>query len=92
MQKIIEELWCANIDPSINCRKINEENKELMEYVARHHDDLQATLSDDQKKILEKLDDCYAELTGINERKIFSYAFRLGARIAIEITASDFEV
>ena len=35
--------------------------------------------------MLEKFDDCYAELTDINEREIFVYAFRLGARIAIDI-------
>ena len=41
-------------------------------------------LTDKQKEVLEKFDDCYAELTGINEREIFVYAFRLGMRIAIE--------
>ena len=38
-----------------------------------------------EKEIFEKFDDCYAELTDINEREIFVYAFRLGAKIAIEI-------
>ena len=38
-----------------------------------------------RKEVLEKFDDCYAELTDINEREIFVYAFRLGARIAIEV-------
>ena len=32
----------------------------------------------------EKFDDCYAELTEINERELFVYDFRLGMRIAIE--------
>ena len=39
----------------------------------------------EQKETLEKFDDCYAELTDINEREIFVYAFRLGMRIAIEV-------
>jgi hypothetical protein len=42
-------------------------------------------LTDKQKEILEKFDDCCNELTDINEREIFVYAFRLGARIAIEV-------
>ena len=42
-------------------------------------------LTDKQKETLEKFDDCYAELTEINEREIFLYAFRLGMRIAIEV-------
>ena len=42
-------------------------------------------LTDKQREKLEKFDDCQAELTDINERELFIYAFRLGARIAIEV-------
>ena len=59
--------------------------KELMDYIADHHSALNETLTDKQKEILEKFNDCYDELTDINEREIFVYAFRLGARIAIEV-------
>ena len=85
MKSILEELWYDNICPNSGCQKSTKEAKELMGYIADHHDNLQATLTDKQKEILEKFDDCYAELTDINEREIFVYAFRLGARIAIEI-------
>jgi hypothetical protein len=63
----------------------NERGKGTDGVIADHHDNLQAMLTDKQKEILEKFDDCYAELTDINEREIFVYAFRLGARIAIEV-------
>ena len=56
-----------------------------MEYMARHHDDLLKTMTDEQKETFEKFNDCYDELADINEREIFSYAFRLGMRIAIEV-------
>ena len=46
-------------------------------------------LTDKQKETLEKLDDCYAELTEINVREIFLYAFRLGMRIAIEVLTKE---
>ena len=65
--------------------------KELMEYTARHHDDLLKTMTDEQKKIFEKFDDCWDELTDINEREIFVYAFKLGMRIAIEVLYTDLE-
>ena len=55
-----------------------------MEYIADHHSALNETLTDKQKEIFEKFNDCYDELTDINEREIFVYAFRLGMRIAIE--------
>ena len=85
MRSILEELFYGNICPNTDCRSKGGETKELMGYVADHHDNLQATLTDKQKEVLEKFDDCYAELTDINEREIFVYAFRLGARIAIEV-------
>lgn len=56
-----------------------------MGYIAAHHDNLLATLNEHQKEILEKFDDCYNELTDINERELFSYAFKLGARIMLAI-------
>ena len=46
-------------------------------------------LTDKQKETLEKFDDCYAELTEINEREIFVYAFRLGMQIAIEVLTEE---
>ena len=89
MKSILEELWNGNICPNTDHREVSEQAKELIGYIADHHDNLQATLTEKQKEILEKFDDCYAELTDINEREIFVYAFRLGAKIAIEVMSWD---
>ena len=91
MKSILEELWYGNVCPNGGCREATKEAKTLMGYVADHHDNLQVTLTEEQKEILEKFDDCYAELTDLNEREIFVYAFRLGARIAIEVMRGDVE-
>ena len=85
MRSILEELFYGNICPNTDCRSSDKETKQLMGYIANHHDNLLSTLNDQQKEILEKFDDCYNELTDINEREIFTYAFRLGMRIAIEV-------
>ena len=85
MRSILEELFYGNICPNTDCRSHDKETKQLMGYIADHHDNLLSTLNDQQKEILEKFDDCYNELTDINEREIFSYAFRLGMMIAIEV-------
>ena len=89
MQSVLEELWYGNICPNEGCRKTTPEVKELMGYIADHHDALLEKLTDKQKETLEKFDDCYAELTEINEREIFVYAFRLGMRIAIEVFTEE---
>ena len=85
MRSILEELFYGNICPNADCRSHDKETKQLTGYIADHHDNLLFTLNDQQKTLLEKFDDCYNELTDINEREIFSYAFKLGMRIAIEV-------
>ena len=85
MRSILEELFYGNICPNTDCRSHDKETKQLMGYIADHHDTLLSTLNDQQKEILEKLDDCYNELTDINEREIYTYAFKLGMMIAIEV-------
>ena len=88
MRSILEELFYGNICPNTDCRSQDKETKQLMGYIADHHDKLLSTLNDQQKEILEKFDDCYNELTDINEREIFVYAFKLGARIALEMLSN----
>lgn len=85
MRSILVELFYGNICPNTDCRSHDKETKQLMGYVADHHDNLLSTLNDQQKEILEKFDDCYNELTDINGREIFSYAFKLGARIMLAV-------
>ena len=85
MRSILEELFYGNVCPGDDCRRRDKQAKQLMGYVAEHHDRLFNTLSDEQKEILEKLDDCSSELAGINEREVFVYAFRLGAQITMEM-------
>ena len=85
MKSILEELFYGNICPNTDCRSHSKETKQLMAYIAEHHDTLLSTLTDTPKELLEKFDDCYAELTDINERELFVYAFRLGAKITIDI-------
>ena len=90
MKSILEELFYGNVCPNTDCRSKDEQTKELMGYVADHHDALFQGLTDKQKETLEKFDDCYAELTDKNERKIFVHAFKLGMRIAIEVLTPNY--
>ena len=81
---VIKELWHGNSCPQTDSRNNSPEMKELMEYMARHHDDLLKTMSDEQKEIFEKFDDCWSEYTSLAEKAIFTYAFKLGARLVYE--------
>ncbi|MBE6694598.1 MAG: hypothetical protein E7589_07525 [Ruminococcaceae bacterium] len=85
MRSILEELFYGNISPNTDCRSRDKETKQLMGYIADHHDNLLSTLNEQQKEILEKFDDCYNELIDINEREIFAYAFKLGAKLMLTV-------
>ena len=89
MRSILEELFYGNVCPNTDCRSKDKETKELMGYIADHHSALNETLTDKQKEMFEKFNDCYDELMDINEREIFVYAVWLGARIAIEVLLHD---
>ena len=58
MKSILEELFYGNICPSmINCCD-SEQKNQLMKHIADYHDNLNNTLTEKQKEILEKFDDC----------------------------------
>ena len=82
---VIKELWHGNIVPQDDSRNNSPEMKQLMEYMVRHHDDLLKTLTDEQKEIFEKFDNCWSEYTSLAEVSIFEYAFKLGARLSMEM-------
>lgn len=82
--KTIKELCHGNIYIQTDSRNNCPEMKQLMEYMARHHDDLLKTMTGEQKVIFEKFDDCWSEYASLAESSIFEYAFKLGMNLAIE--------
>ena len=86
---VIKELWHGNIIPQEDSRTNTKEMKELMEYMARHHDDLLKSMTDEQKEIFEKFDDCWSEYMSLAEAAIFEYAFKLGAQMILDITKKN---
>ena len=49
--RVIKELWHGNIIPQEDSRTNSKEMKELLGYMSRHHEDLEKTFTDEQKKI-----------------------------------------
>jgi hypothetical protein len=81
----IKELWHGNIQPQEDSRTNTKEMKELIEYIARHHEELKKDFTDEQKEIFEKFQDCWGEYATLAEEAIFEYAFKLGARLIMDI-------
>ena len=83
MNDLLEQLFYGNLCPNTDCRSKRPEVNDLTGYITDHHDTLLGTLTDAQKEIFEKYDDCITELTDMYERDLFSYAFRLGVRLTL---------
>ena len=83
MKSIINELWHGNIVPQEDSRNNTKEMKELISYIARHDEDLGKLLTEEQKAIFEKYQDCWNEHVSLAEAAIFEYAFKLGARLML---------
>ena len=89
MRSIINELWHGNIVPQEDSRNNTKEMKELISYIARHDEDLEKLLTEEQKAIFEKYQDCWNEYVSLAETAIFEYAFKLGMTIAIETLTNN---
>ena len=84
MKDTIEELWHGNIIPQEDSRTNSPEMKELLNYMARHPEDLEKSFTDEQKETFEKFHDCWSEYASLAEEAIFAYAFKLGGRLMLE--------
>ena len=84
MKSIINELWHGNIIPQEDSRNNTKEMKELISYIARYDEDLGKLLTEEQKAIFEKYQDCWNEHVSLAEAAIFEYAFKLGARLMLD--------
>ena len=80
----ISELWYGNIHPFEQCTYGDKRVKELMKLAARNHEELEKSLTEKQKEILEKLEECLNEMHDYSEQDAFSYGFRLGVRLMTE--------
>lgn len=80
----ISELWYGNIHPFEQCTYGDKRVKELIKLAARNHEELEKSLTEKQKEILEKLEECLNEMHDYAEQDAFSYGFRLGLRLMAE--------
>ena len=51
---VIKELWHGNIIPQEDSRTNSKEMKELLGYMARHHEDLEKTFTEEQKELIDE--------------------------------------
>ena len=80
---ILQELWYGNIRPNED-KVITDEEKRLIELIARHHETLSSSLKDKDLNVFEKYVDCFTEYASLIECQAFEIGFKLGVKMLIK--------
>lgn len=90
MDNITREFWYGNVIPHSDCRPQTQESLQLTELIVRNRQELIMSMNDQQIEIFDKLDSFWTEYVTMTEEAIFSYAFKLGMRMAAESFSESF--
>ena len=86
---ILEEFWCGNIEPTEYNTSPSREYKEMLQLISRNEEKLLATMTDAQKDLFSRYQDCVREFQAMAECLLFQNSFRLGARIMLDVMQID---
>lgn len=80
---IIQDLWYGNIKPNED-KVITEEEKKLVQLMARHYETLSSSLKDDKLETLKKYAECFTEYSILIESQAFEIGFGLAVKLLTE--------
>lgn len=80
---ILQELWYGNINPSED-KEVSDEEKELVELMARHQEYLKSKLKDKELDEFQKYILCSDEYTSLVECQAFEIGFKLAVKLLAE--------
>ena len=83
---VLEEFWYGNLDPAEYDASPSEEYKELLQVIGRNEEKLLANMTDDQKDLFSRYQDCVREFQAMAKFLLFQNSFRLGAGMMQEVT------
>ena len=80
---ILKELWYGNIKPCED-KEISDEEKKLVELMARHQAYLTSNLKENELDAFQKYVECVDEYTSPVECQAFEIGFKLAVRLLNE--------
>ena len=83
--RILEEFWYGNIEPAEYDASPCKEYKELLRLIARNEEKLLSTMTDEQKEVFSRYQDCTREFQALADCMLFQNSFKLGARMMLEV-------
>lgn len=79
----LQNLWHGNIRSNED-KVITDEEKKLVELIARHHETLSSSLKNDDLVVFEKYVDCFTEYASLIECQAFEIGFKLALKLMKE--------
>lgn len=80
---MLKELWYGNINPSED-KEVSDEEKELVELMARHQEYLTSKLKEKELDAFKKYVEFVDEYTSLVECQAFEIGFKLGVKLLTE--------
>ncbi len=82
---VLQELWRGNITPSERFVRSGSEYKKIAGELSDEMDRLMEMISPEARKQLENIGNLRADMAVLSNEDIFIYAFRLGARLMLDV-------
>lgn len=92
MKSILEELYNGRIYPAERIVPQDPEYRPINRKIGEEKEYLKKKLSEEDLNRLSELEDMYTKSTSIEESESFSYGFKLGSLLMIEILTSRNEL
>ncbi len=81
----LEDLWYGNVIPHEQYLDGNNEYRKLLSQTVKRRDELETSLTENQKELLTAYDAACTELNALAEQSAFSFGFRLGVKLMCEV-------
>lgn len=82
---ILEDLYLGDIRPNERGFKRNSQYAKALDEAVKVGDELTALLNERAKKLFEDFMDAQREVTVLTDCETFCYAFKLGAKIMLDV-------
>ena len=79
----LQELWYGNIRPNED-KILTDEEKKLIELIAKHHETLSSSLKNEDLDVFEKYVECFTEYASLIECQAFEIGFKLAVKMLTE--------
>ena len=83
--QILEDLYVGDVRPNDRCFKRNSQYAKALDEVVKVGDTLTGSLNEEQKTLFEDYMTAQREVTVLTDCETFCYAFKLGAKIMLDV-------